>query len=81
MSNSWNLRKITNFINFFNNIHKVQNNSYSWNLIVILHPMVRLKSETPYLIMKQDSGSKSGNKIFYTSILVKRKHKFMKNEN
>jgi len=38
---------------FFDNIHKV------------LHPIVSLKSETPYFIIPKYLGSKSGNKIFY----------------
>ena len=53
------------FAIFFDNIHKIQNILFLWIHMVILHPMVRLKAETPYFIMPKYSGSKSGKKIFY----------------
>ena len=45
----WNLRKIQIFwylIIIFDNIHKVQNILFSWIHMIILHPIVRLTSET-----------------------------------
>ena len=53
------------FAIFFDNIHKIQNILFLWIRMVILHPILRLKAETPYFIMSKYLGSKSGNKIFY----------------
>ena len=53
------------FSDFFDNIQQIQNILFSWIYMVILHPIVCWKNETPYFIMPNYSGSKSGNKILY----------------
>ena len=61
------MRKIQIFWFFviFSIIFTKFNIFYSWIPMIILHPIVSLKSKTPYFIIPKYFGSKSGNKIFY----------------